>query len=58
MNDDFDLPVFYDGESVPSLKSIEEINKWIEEDYRLFFDRASYEREKERCSVNIVFRLE
>jgi hypothetical protein len=41
----------------PSLRSIDEINEWIEQDYRLFFDRKVYEEAKRRNSVNVRFAL-
>ena len=41
----------------PSLRTIDEINEWIEHDYQLFFDREAYEKEKRELSVNIPFRL-
>jgi hypothetical protein len=41
----------------PSLRTIDEINEWIEHDYELFFDRAIYEKEKRRLSVNAIFSL-
>ena len=32
-----------------------EINEWIEQDYKLFFDRKAYEQEKRKHSVNVPF---
>lgn len=51
------LPVI-EGELLPqSLRSVDEINEWIEQDYLLFFDRKIYEREKKLSSVNVPFVL-
>ena len=40
-----------------SLRSIDEVNEWIEHDYQIFFNRSFYEREKRLNSVNIRFKL-
>lgn len=40
-----------------SLRSMDEINEWIEQDYLLFFNREAYEREKRALSVNVPFVL-
>ena len=57
MEGDLNLPDFKTGQLPPSLRTIDEIDRWIEEDYLLFFDRESYDREKKLCSVNIPFVL-
>ncbi len=45
-----------DGKPLPpSLRSVDEINEWIEQDYALFFNRELYEKEKRRISVNVPF---
>jgi hypothetical protein len=41
----------------PALRTIDEINEWIEHDYKYFFDRAVYEKEERRLSVNKRFVL-
>jgi hypothetical protein len=41
----------------PTLRDIDVIDQWIEEDYALFFDRAAYEKEKDRLSVRQPFKL-
>ncbi len=41
----------------PSIRSMDEINKWIEEDYELFFDRKAYEMEKRDQPVAALFTL-
>jgi hypothetical protein len=52
------LPLIGPGEmSEPSARSIDEVDAWIEEDYALFFDRESYDREKQAQSVDVMFVL-
>jgi hypothetical protein len=58
MDDTLDLPDFEKEPFPPSLRTMDEIDKWIEEDYALFFDREVYEKEKLLNSVNVPFRLE
>jgi hypothetical protein len=58
MNDDLELPVIESDPSPPSIRTIDEVDRWIEEDYALFFDREVYEKEKRLNSVNASFRLE
>ncbi len=57
MEGDLNFPVFKSETLPPSLRTIDEIDRWIEEDYLLFFDRESYDREKKLYSVNIPFVL-
>jgi len=57
-NNDLHFPVFTAEPLPPSLRSVDEINTWIEQDYPFLFDRTIYEREKARLSVNVPFRLE
>ena len=40
-----------------TLRSIDEIDEWIEHDYKLFFDREAYEKKKRLYSVNKPFVL-
>ncbi len=40
-----------------SIRTIDEINEWIEHDYKLFFNRKVYEAKKKRLSVNKPFVL-
>jgi hypothetical protein len=54
---DLHFPIFTSEPLPPSLRSIDEINQWIEQDYELFFDREIYEKEKMRLSVNVPFVL-
>jgi hypothetical protein len=58
MDSDLNLPVFKSEPFPPILRSMDEINEWIEQDYLLFFDREAYEQEKRLYSVNIPFMLE
>lgn len=51
------LPVIGPGALPPSIRSLDEIDAWIQEDYELFFDREIYEREKDRMSVSQQFSL-
>lgn len=55
--DDLKLPVIKGDIPLPSLRSADEINQWIEEDYMLFFDRKRYYTEKRLHSVNVKFVL-
>jgi hypothetical protein len=58
MEDSLNFPIFK-SELLPSkLRSMDEINEWIEENYTLFFDRDCYERNKFINSVNTPFLLE
>jgi hypothetical protein len=60
MNDKnkLNLPVVGPGVLPPTLRSIDEIDEWIAQDYELFFDRETYEREKDRMSVPQQFKLD
>jgi len=58
MNDKLNLPVIKSEPLPPSIRSMDEIDTWIEEDYALFFDREAYETEKRLNSVNVPFRLD
>jgi hypothetical protein len=51
------LPIIKDDPLPPSLRSMDEINTWIEQDYKLFFNRELYEKEKRLLSVNVPFVL-
>lgn len=51
------LPVFTKNPRPHAVRSIDEINEWIEHDYKLFFNRELYEKEKKRYSVNVPFKL-
>lgn len=51
------LPSFEKEPLPPLLRSMDEVNKWIEQDYKLFFDREIYEKEKRLLSVNVPFVL-
>ncbi len=42
----------------PSIRTVDEINTWIEQDYPRFFDRAAYEAEKRMNSVDSPFVLD
>jgi hypothetical protein len=57
MDDQLNLPIFTGEHQPPALRSIDEINDWIEEDYSTFFDRESYDRQKRQLSVNVRFTL-
>jgi len=54
---DLHLPVIEKEPEPHPLRSIDEINEWIEHDYRLFFNRKVYEKEKKKNSVNSIFHL-
>jgi hypothetical protein len=57
MDDKLNLPIFTDEPLPPSLRTMDEIDQWIEENYALFFDREIYEKEKRENSVNVPFIL-
>jgi hypothetical protein len=57
MKNELNLPSFNTEPLPPSLRSMDEINSWIEQDYALFFDRELYEKEKKLLSVNVPFIL-
>ncbi|MBD3241067.1 MAG: hypothetical protein GF331_10820 [Chitinivibrionales bacterium] len=57
VRDELHLPVYAGDPKGPSVRSLDEIDRFIEEDYALFFDRASYERRKRGLSVNRPFTL-
>jgi hypothetical protein len=56
-NDKLNFPNIKKDMSPPSLRSIDEINEWIEQDFPYLFDRELYEKEKRRNSVNVRFTL-
>jgi hypothetical protein len=55
VENNLDFPVFKSEPLAPSLRTIDEIDQWIEQDYLLFFDRTIYDKEKKLYSVNIPF---
>ena len=57
MKYDLNLPTLKGEPLPPLLRSIDEINTWIEQDYKLFFNRELYEKEKRLFSVNVPFVL-
>ena len=57
MDDSLKLPVFTEEPLPPSLRTMDEIEQWIEEDYALFFNRELYEKEKRLNSVNVPFTI-
>lgn len=58
-SDQIKLPIINGPIAPPSSRSMDEIDAWIEENYRLFFfDRAKYQEEKRKYSVYKVFKLD
>jgi hypothetical protein len=57
-DDELNLPEIQIEPTPPSLRTMDEIDTWIEEDYALFFDRDIYEKEKRLNSVNVPFKLD
>jgi hypothetical protein len=55
---DLKLPVVKQEPLGPSLRTVDEINTWIEQDYPLFFDREVYEEQKKKNSVDSPFVLD
>lgn len=58
MASELNLPVIEGGPPPPVPRSMDEIDAWIEHDYRHFFDREVYQREKRLNAVNIRFSLD
>lgn len=58
MKERLNFPIIKNDCLMPSLRSMDEINAWIEQDYPFLFNREIYEKEKRRCSVNVRFTLE
>jgi hypothetical protein len=56
--DDLKFPVVKQEPLEPSLRTVDEINTWIEQDYALFFDRTVYEEQKKKNSVDSPFLLD
>lgn len=54
---DLNFPAITGKQLPPSERTLDEIDRWIEEIYADFFDREAYDREKARLSVNRPFRL-
>lgn len=54
---ELNLPLVKSEPAPPSVRAVDEVNKWIEQDYRLFFNRAVYEEDKRLNSVNVPFVL-
>jgi hypothetical protein len=54
---DLNFPVIKAAMAPPSVRSIDEINSWIESDFPFLFDRASYEQRKRDLSVETRFSL-
>lgn len=57
MENELNLPVFKTEPLPPSLRTLDEIDRWIEQDYLLFFNREIYDKEKKLYSVNVPFFL-
>jgi hypothetical protein len=55
--DELNLPLIKNDQAPPSLRTVDEVNEWIEQDYQIFFNRTVYEEEKKRNSVNVPFVL-
>ena len=55
--DKLNFPVIKNDPSPPSLRTIDEVNQWIEHDYQFLFNRKRYEKEKRKNSVNVRFVL-
>ena len=56
--DKLKFPVIKEEPAPPSLRSLDEINKWIEYLYPFLFNREIYEKEKKLNSVNVKFTLD
>ena len=51
------LPFLTKAKTPHSIRAVDEINEWIEHDYKLFFNRKIYEKEKKKLSVTTLFKL-
>ncbi len=58
MSDELNFPLIKGEPADPRLYSMDEVDALIEHDYRHFFDRGTYEREKRLNSVNVRFSLD
>jgi hypothetical protein len=56
--DDIKLPVFTKAITPASVRSLDEIDAWIEQDYHLFFDRSQYEKDKLKYAVYKKFVID
>jgi hypothetical protein len=54
---DISLPVIETAMSSPTIRSIDEINMFIEHDYALFYNKERHLNEKRKMSVFQVFTL-
>jgi hypothetical protein len=54
---ELNLPVIENEPLPSSIRSIDEINEWIEQDYKYFFNRKIYERDKKRNVVTVPFKV-
>jgi len=51
------FPAIKNKMAPPSIRSMDEIDAWIEHDYALFYDREKYLEEKRKMSVYEKFVL-
>jgi hypothetical protein len=51
------FPVFDSKPLPPSKLTLEQTIAWVDENYRLFFNREAYEKKKKALSVNVPFTL-
>lgn len=51
------FPVIMGKMAPPSIRSMDEINSWIEHDYALFYDREKFLEDKKKMSVYEKFIL-
>lgn len=51
------FPVIKGEMASPSIRSMDEIDSWIEHDYALFYDREKYSKDKIKMSVYERFVL-
>jgi hypothetical protein len=54
---ELDFPVIMDKMPRPSIRSMDEIDAWIEHDYALFYDKEKFLEEKKKMSVYKKFVL-
>jgi hypothetical protein len=57
VDEKLNFPVITGEPSPPSIRTLDEIDQWIQEDYETFFNQEVYEKQKREMSVNVPFRL-
>jgi hypothetical protein len=56
-SEELNFPVFLEDMAPPSVRTMDEIDSWIEHDYEIFFNREKYTEEKIKLTVGTIFSL-